>query len=141
MKCKDFMKTSFKCVLPSDDCHTAAKHMRDHNFGFLPVCNEHMEPVGTLTDRDICTRVCAEDKLASKTKVSDVMTQHVVSCSPEDDMSIAEDLMARHKKSRIMVVENGKVVGVISLSDVAERETQEKAGKTLKDIVSREIRP
>lgn len=140
MKCKDVMKMTVECVSPADDCYFAAQLMRDRNIGFLPVCDENMSPHGTITDRDICTRVCAEDKLASHTKISDVMTHHVVSCSPEDDLSVAEELMAKHHKSRVMVVENGRLIGVISLSDVAERDTGDKAGRTLKDIVTREVR-
>ncbi|MFW5879047.1 MAG: CBS domain-containing protein [Myxococcota bacterium] len=134
------MKTSPVFMSPDDDCQKVAQHMRDRNLGFLPVCDEYGEPVGTITDRDLCLRICAEDRRASQTKVSDVMTHHVVSCSPEDDISEAEELMSRHKKGRVMVLENGKLIGVISLSDVARRDTEEKAGHTLREIVSREVR-
>ncbi len=141
MKCKDVMKMNVECLSPMDNCHQAAQRMRDLNVGFLPVCDEHMSPHGTLTDRDICTRVCAEDKTASQVRVTDVMSHTPVTCAPDDDLSAAEQLMSQHKKSRIMVVEGGKLIGIISLSDIAKHEPGDVAARTLKDIASRETRP
>jgi predicted transcriptional regulator len=140
MKCKDIMKMNVECVTPQDDCQTAARRMRDRNVGFLPCCDDDMKPLGTLTDRDLAIRVCADDLQASACRIEEVMSTEVVTCGPEDDLSVAEDLMSKHQKSRIMVVEDEKLIGVISLSDIAEREPPEKAAETLKNVASREVR-
>ena len=68
------------------------------------------------------------------------MTREVVSCTLGDDLRDAERLMQEHRKSRIMVCDtDGKLQGVISLSDIAETEDEEIAGRTLREVSSREV--
>lgn len=119
-QCYDIMKRSIECLSANDAVVDAAKAMRDQNIGFLPVCNKDMRVSGTVTDRDIAIRFVAEQRPASTT-VSQIMTREVVTCAPEDEIDIAEELMAEHQKSRIMCVDkHGRLVGIISLSDIAE---------------------
>ncbi|HCF61619.1 MAG TPA: CBS domain-containing protein, partial [Myxococcales bacterium] len=106
MRCDELMKTNVRCITEGDTVQNAAEKMADDNIGFLPVCDEKGRPIGTLTDRDIAIRVAAEDRLASGTPVKQVMTREVVSCSPSDDLSVAEDLMAKNHKSRILIVDD-----------------------------------
>jgi CBS domain-containing protein len=104
--------------------------MKDKDIGFLPVCDEGGKAVGTLTDRDVTIRVVAEGKDAS-TKVLEVMTTEVVSCSIEDDVDDAARLMAQHEVSRILITDaDGKPAGVISLGDLASQD-EDDAGDTL----------
>ena len=113
-----------------DDVLAAAKLMKDKDIGFLPVCDEGGKAVGTLTDRDVTIRVVAEGKDAS-TKVLEVMTTEVVSCSIEDDVDDAARLMAQHEVSRILITDaDGKPAGVISLGDLASQD-EDDAGDTL----------
>jgi CBS domain-containing protein len=112
--------------------------MKEQNIGFAPICNEAGEPVGAITDRDLAIRVLADGRPA-ECNIADVMTRDVVACHVGDDLSSAEQLMRDHRKSRIMVCDQGgKLVGVISLSDVADMESEETAGRTLRDVASRE---
>lgn len=112
--------------------------MKTENIGFVPICNDKGEPVGTLTDRDLALRVLAEGKSVD-TKVDEVMTKDVVGCRKGDDLSEAVRLMRERRKSRIMVCDDqGKIEGVISLSDIAEREPEEVAGQALRDVATRE---
>jgi CBS domain-containing protein len=114
--------------------------MRDQNVGFLPVCEQRTKPVGTITDRDIAIRVVAEDK-PNTTPVDQVMTSEVISARPDDDLQTAQELMAKHHKSRIMCVDDrGMLVGVISLSDIAQHEDQGRASRTLREVSEREAR-
>jgi predicted transcriptional regulator len=72
-------------------------------------------------------------------QIGDVMTRELVSCRPEDDLDVAERLMAQHQKSRIICCDqDGTLRGVISLSDIAEREPADRAGETLREVSSRE---
>jgi len=114
------MKTDFYSVAPAETAQAAARKMRDLNVGFLPVCEPDGVVVGTITDRDLAIRLVAEDLSASE-PVGDLMTEEVVGCNPTDDVSIAEKLMAQCQKSRLLVIgEDGKLAGVISLSDIAQ---------------------
>jgi CBS domain-containing protein len=132
------MKTFVECVSPQDSVETAAQVMRARNIGFLPVCDEKTDRVvGTVTDRDIAIRVVAEHKPAS-TRVAAIMTPDAVACRPEDDITTAEELMAENLVSRIMCIdEDGGLVGVISLSDLAQMDG-ENAVKTLEQVSARE---
>lgn len=140
MKCKDIMKRDIECVSPRDSVETAAACMRDENIGFLPICDASRKVLGTLTDRDIAIRVVAARR-AGSTACADVMTREVVSCHPDDDIRDAEEAMAENHKSRIMCCDDdGRLVGVISLSDIAQHESGRRASTTLREISEREAR-
>ena len=143
MQCLQVMKRDFEYVTPADIVHTAARKMRDKGVGFLPVCDEYGRPVGTLTDRDIAVRVVADDLRPSNAGVRAVMTTEVVSCNPQDDLRVAEERMAENRKSRILCTDDdGRLVGVISLSDVIEREEDDRiAAYAMRLIAGRETRP
>jgi CBS domain-containing protein len=139
MRCEKIMKTEVACVTADDLVQRAAWIMRGENIGFLPVCNRDGGVIGTITDRDIAIRVCAEGLDASETRIGDVMTDEVVACYPEDDITRVEQLMAKHQKSRIVVTnEVGRLLGVISLSDIVGNDSNRHAARTLRKIVDRE---
>lgn len=141
MRCSEIMKKDIECVMPQDTAEHAATKMRDQNVGFLPVCDENEKVLGALTDRDIAIRLVAEGKPFS-TQVSDVMTTDCVACAPDDDLEKAEQMMEQHQKSRIMCVDSDdKLVGVISLSDIAQHESGDRASQTLRKVSGREARP
>ena len=138
MRCEEIMKRELACVFPEDTVQTAASLLRARKVGFLPVCNGELGVLGTLTDRDIAIRVVAEGKSAT-TLVEEVMSNDCVSCRPEDDLQIAERLMADHQVSRIMCTDGDeRLVGVISLSDIAQHEMSGRASETLRQVSSRE---
>jgi CBS domain-containing protein len=139
MKCKDIMKSDVEYVAPDATMHRAAAVMRDTNVGFLPVCNESMQVVGTVTDRDITIRGVAEGR-PENTPIRDLMSRYLVSCNPEDDLEHARELMAAHQKSRIVCLSStGRLEGVISLSDIAQL-GETKGIETLREVASRESR-
>jgi CBS-domain-containing membrane protein len=141
MRCDKVMKRDLTWVTPKDSAQRAAVLMRDGNIGFLPVCEQDGRVVGALTDRDLALRVCAEAANAAELTVADVMTYEVISCAPEDSLSDAERRMAANRRSRIMVIDDcSRLVGVISLSDVAENDSNSHAGAILRRIVAREYR-
>jgi len=140
MRCQEIMKKDVECVSATDTAQVAAKLMRDENVGFLPVCDQSKRVLGTITDRDLTIRVLA-DASPSTTRMEDVMTREVVCCRPDDELEDAENLMAKNQKSRIVVIDSGgALVGVISLSDIAQREEGSKASETLREVSQREVR-
>ncbi|HEV8332058.1 MAG TPA: CBS domain-containing protein [Steroidobacteraceae bacterium] len=138
-QCREIMKRDIECLSPREPAQAAAERMRDRNIGFLPVCDDSMQVLGTVTDRDIALRIVA-DLLSAGTPVERVMTREVVACYPEDDIELAKELMADHRKSRIMCVDDdGTLIGVISLSDIAKLEG-DGAARTLRAVSRREAR-
>lgn len=139
MTAGDLMKRDVATVAPTDTVHEAAQLMRDRGVGFLPVCDRERIVVGTVTDRDITIRVSAAALNVQECRVNDVMTREVVTCRPHDPLSRAEELMATHRKSRLLVTdERERLRGVISLSDLAERTADEGALQTLREVSRRE---
>jgi CBS domain-containing protein len=139
MLCRDIMKTDVECVSPFTTAEEAARRMRDQNVGFLPVCGERMQALGTVTDRDIAVRLVAEGR-SLDTPVDMLMTTEVVACRPEDDLDYARELMAQSHKSRIICINReGRIEGVISLSDIAQIDDSSGA-VTLRQVSEREWR-
>lgn len=127
-----------KCCREGESVQDCARMMKEQNIGFVPVCNQGGEPIGALTDRDLAIRVLAERRPA-QTKVEEVMTRDIISCRVGDDLDRAEQLMREHHKARMMVCDqSGKLAGVISLSDIADLETDEAASQTFREVASRE---
>jgi CBS domain-containing protein len=140
MRCQDLMKTEVETFREHDPVVMIARCMRDVNIGFVPICDREGHPVGVLTDRDLALRVCAEDRRAGETRASAIMTREIITCRDTDPIEAAEELMARYHKSRMLVVdEDGRLAGVISLSDVVEEEDDRRAAETMRHVSEREL--
>ncbi len=136
MKCEEVMWTMiFKC-----DEHTTvaqcAELMRDQALGFVPVLDSQHAVVGVVTDRDLTVRVLAES-LPPSTPLSVVMTRGpFLTCLPDDELQELEARMAESKKARALVNEpDGSLLGIISLSDIAQREpSASRTGRLLREL-------
>lgn len=122
MQVKDLMSTHVICVAPEETVQVAARLLSRHNIGALPVCSSDGRLRGVITDRDIVLRCVAAQEDPAKTLVRNLMTSRVISVSPTDDANTATALMAREQVRRLPVTEQGKVVGILCLSDVATRQ-------------------
>jgi CBS domain-containing protein len=112
----------------------AAKMMKDENVGFAPIV-EGDKLVGTVTDRDIATRVVAEGKDAENTKVKEIATTDLVTVDPDQGLEEALRLMAQHQVRRLPVVEeDGRLVGVLAQADVAQDASPEQTGRLVEQI-------
>jgi CBS domain-containing protein len=113
--------------------------MRDKGIGFLPVCDAKRRVLGTLTDRDIVIRWAVEQGADVEAPVERIMTREVISCHADDDIDTCEERMATHKKSRILILDDDtRLIGVISLSDLAQCGRARRAGRTLRQVTTRE---
>jgi CBS-domain-containing membrane protein len=138
MRCEEIMKRDVRCVSKDTAAHEAARMMRDDNIGFLPVCDNQKRVLGTLTDRDLAIRLVAERRPFSE-PVGNIMTNEAICCRSSDDIHVAEQQMANEQKSRIMCVdENGRIEGVISLSDIVHVTSNERATETMRGVTKRE---
>jgi CBS domain-containing protein len=136
MRVEEVMSSSVKCCRESDSVLECARMMKDGSIGFVPVCSEDGKPIGAVTDRDLVLRVIAERRSADD-PISAFITRDVIACRVGDDVKEAERLMREHRRSRIMVCdEGGRLAGVISLQDLAEMESDEETGETLQQVKS-----
>ncbi len=142
ISCREIMKRPVVCVRKGDTVQAAAQAMRDHDLGFVAVCDERGVIVGVLTDRDVTTRVCATGERACETAVERVMTSSVIACRPTDRLSRAIALMRQHRLTRVLVTDTlGAPAGVVSLSDIAQYERPWKIGRTLQVVAERKYAP
>ena len=140
MRCEQVMKRDPRCLGEKDTVQTAAKLMRDQNIGFIPICGDGGKITGTLTDRDIVVRLAAENRPLA-TPIFSLMSRDPIVCKPKDDLSRAEQLMEDRQKSRVVCVDDqGRPIGIISLSDIAQHEDDGRAGELLRTITQREVR-
>jgi CBS domain-containing protein len=134
MRCEEIMQRQIEYVSLQDTVERAAERMRDMNIGFLPVCDPGRHVLGTLTDRDVAIRIVA-DRRPSSTHVGDVMTREVVACRATDGVERAEQLLVERKKSRILCTDDrGRLVGIISLGDLARVASEDEVGGTLRGV-------
>jgi CBS domain-containing protein len=131
---KDAM-TSNPCSIDADKpVSYAAKMMRDEDVGLAPIV-EGDRLIGTLTDRDIATRVVAEGRDPDSTSVREVASQDLVTIEPDAGLDQALSLMAQHQVRRLPVVEQGgRLVGVVAQADVAEHAEPAQTGRMVGEI-------
>ena len=120
MQIRDLMNPSVVTIEPGSSAALAARLLSRHNVGALPVCSGDRRLRGMVTDRDIVLRCVAAEEDPAQTPVRDIMTRGCVTVSPGDDCREATRLMAVQQVRRLPVVEGGKLVGMISLGDLAQ---------------------
>ncbi len=113
------MSTNVICVEPNESAAVAARLLSRFNVGALPVCTKDGRLRGMVTDRDIVLRCVAADDDAQSVKVSEIMTRRIYSVDAQESIQDASALMARRQVRRLPVEEDGKLVGMVSLGDVA----------------------
>jgi CBS domain-containing protein len=126
-------------VLPSDFIlQDAALKMQQLDVGMLPI-RDGDRLVGMLTDRDITLRATAEGRDPTTTRVREVMTPEVVYCFEDQDVSEAAKLMQEKQIRRLPILNREKrLVGIVSLGDLAVHSAEEKAvSKTIKEVSAR----
>jgi CBS domain-containing protein len=112
----------------------AARMMKDEDVGLAPIV-EGDRLVGTLTDRDIVTRVVAEGKDPQSVTVREVASTNLVTVDPKQDLEEAVRLMASNQVRRLPVVEeDGRLVGVVAQADVAREAKDKQTGELVEEI-------
>ena len=120
MKVSELMNKNVISISPDEATSLAARLLYRHNIGSLPVCSSEGKLRGIVTDRDIVLRCVAAESDPENTPVREVMSRAPVSASPEDDVRVAADIMAAHQIRRLPVTNDGRLVGMLSLGDIAK---------------------
>jgi CBS domain-containing protein len=137
-KITDVMTPIPQCCTPDDSLIEVARVMQQHDVGVVPIIESQdtRRILGVITDRDIVVRVVAEGRDPNEIiSVRDVMTNEVVSLPPDADVLHAEELMKEHQIRRVLVVDdNGCLVGIVSMADLARATDETQLGDTEKAI-------
>lgn len=119
MKISDVMTTDVMTCRPDDSLADSASMMKEMNVGIMPIVDDRDNLVGVLTDRDITVRAVAKGLDPNQAKVADFMTPSPLTVEPETNIGDAAELMADNQVRRLPVVEDNKLVGIVSLGDLA----------------------
>lgn len=131
---RDIMTSNVESVTLKDNVYEVAVLMRDKNVGVIPVVDEEQHCIGLITDRDIVVRGLAE-KRSGSFAVEGVMSSQLVTGSPHMTADEAAQMMAKEQIRRLPIVDNGKLVGMVSMADLAtHRETMDEAGYAISQI-------
>lgn len=120
MKVADLMTRHVEFIEPDATAQDAASLMGELDVSALPLGSAD-DLKGVITDRDLLYRVVAEGKDPKRTRVADVSTKLVFTCRSDDPLTTAMDLMASHNIRRLPVLDDERVVGWLTLSDVSRR--------------------
>lgn len=130
----DVMTRGIRTMARDDTLTTAAQAMRELNVGALPVCDGE-RLVGMVTDRDMVLRGLAEERTHSR--LNEVMSREVYYCYEDQPVDEAIASMRDMQVRRLPVVDrNQRLVGMVSLGDVATNVDERQSGTAIRDISS-----
>jgi CBS domain-containing protein len=133
MDIRDVMTANPATLSPDDTLQNAARLMRDEDTGAIPVV-EAGRLVGMVTDRDIVVRAVADGGQFTQ-PIRDFLTTQLVSVTLDSSTSEAAALMSENQIRRLPVVDDGRLVGIVSIGDLAVKEGKDKrSGDTLQSI-------
>ena len=115
MLVKDLMSSSVNCVSPDDSIERIIFTMKSEDVGILPVCDKQNHVLGVITDRDVVLR---QDKAST---ARELMTENVITVNSGDDIHQAALKFSKYGIHRLSVVENQRLIGILSLKDMAKK--------------------
>jgi|SRR6476620_2247126 len=116
---KDIMTKSVITVDEITTALVAAKVMTDKGISSLIVLKEG-NPVGIVSERDFVKKICAKELQASKVSVGEIMSKIQTFAEPNTPIEVAVQRMVNHKIRRLPIIDNGKVIGIITVTDLAK---------------------
>ncbi|TGE32301.1 CBS domain-containing protein [Desulfosporosinus sp. Sb-LF] len=134
MKVRDVMTGSVDWVTEDTSIVQIAQLMKKNDVGSIPICAEN-KLKGIITDRDIVLKVVAAGTNFDSIQAKDIMNGNMITITADQDVHEAADIMAKYQIRRLPVVEQGKLVGILALGDLAiEKIHINEAGDALSDI-------
>ena len=132
MQVREVMTPNVDWVPPGTSVQEAAKRMRDDNVGALPI-GENDKLIGMVTDRDIVIRLLSEGRDMGSATVRDAMSDKLLYCFEDEDIENVAGNMGDNHVRRLPVVNSDKrLVGMISLGDIARSGAERAAGEALR---------
>ena len=119
MQVRDIMTRDIVIADTNDTVIDVAKLMAHHNIGCVPVTENGEKVLGVITDRDIVIEMAEHSYDPYNTLASAIMSENVYFVRPDVDVKFAFDLMKKQQVRRLPVLENGQILGMVSLGDLA----------------------
>ena len=119
MRVKDCMCHNVVQATPDATVTDVAKLMDENKVGCIPICKEE-RVIGFVTDRDIITKGIACNKDCNTTKIADIMNINVVKTTADTELKDAIEIMRKNQIRRLPVIENNKIIGLLTLGDLAQ---------------------
>lgn len=138
---RELMTEDVVFLLPDQTVTEAAKKMKALDVGIIPICDREQRLLGLITDRDIVLRVIAEGHDPKSARLADYATMDPVAAQRAWDIQDAAKIMAEHQIRRLPVVENGKLIGILSLGDLAVDQPSEPLSGAVLEAVSEPAQP
>ena len=123
MKIKEIMK-DVRTIAPEDTVKEAADLMNRHSIGSLVVVDSKKKLVGIVTERDILQKVTAQNKLAGKVLVEDIMSNKLITIDANELLDDAVYLMIKNKIKKLPVIENNELVGIVTATDIVANSSE-----------------
>ncbi len=118
LKVEDVMVEDVVTVEDDVTVRKAVAIMNKYEIGCL-IVTKRGKPVGIVTERDMLTRVLAESRNPERTKIADIVSRPLVIAEPDMDLEEAARLMFKMKVKKLPVVSDGRLVGLVTLTDLA----------------------
>ena len=131
------MTSNPACCLATDSAQHVAGMLRKLNVGAIPVVTDHVSRklIGIITDRDLCCSVVANGLDPQSTSIERSISMNPVACREGESLDDCERLMQERQVRRIPIVDGeGRVIGIVSLADLALRDGAEKVAKTVAEL-------
>lgn len=141
MKVKDCMEKNITYLAPENTVFDCAQMMNKKHIGAIPICDQNKKIVGIVTDRDIVLRTVASKKDATLTSISEIMTTNVCYCFETDEVTNAQNQMAKEQIRRLPVVDtNENLVGILTFKNLCDNENLNNLsiGQTLDNICNKD---
>jgi CBS domain-containing protein len=123
MKVREYLSTLKRVVItcrPEDTVETAATLLVTNQIGAMPVRDANGRIVGMLSERDIMRGFSQQGTQIDRLLVGDLMAKKLITCTPDDAMVAARKMMKINRVRHLLVMEDGHLVGLLSISDVLE---------------------
>jgi CBS domain-containing protein len=135
-KARDVMSSDCTCIGESDSVLDAAKRLADLDVGSLPICGEDDRLKGMLTDRDIVVKVLAQGKDPASVNAGELGQGdgQTVTIGADDPIDEALRTMIDHKVRRLPVIDDRRLLGIISQADIATNLDEERVGDLVEAI-------
>jgi len=131
---KEIMVENVVCIDADSAVRDAVVLMNLHGIGCL-IAADRGKAVGIITERDVLKRVVAQSKDADKTKVSEIMSKPIIVGGPDMFVEDATKLILSKNIKKLPVMKNGRIVGIVTLSDIARAANVEpKIAKVIEEL-------
>ena len=116
---RDIMTKDLLTISENDTALKAAQLMSEKGVSSLIVLSDN-QPIGIITERDFIKKICLKELKLSTVKVGDMMSKIRTSASPDTSIDVAVQRMVNNRIRRLPIIDNGKLVGIITVTDLAK---------------------